>query len=500
HLTQLMVLDIEHNKFRGHLSSFLENLSKLRTLIVGWNEFITGTFSWICKLSGIYVLDIDLVNIDSQIPLCFANLTQLSRFSLFHSYLSGPIPSWIMNLTNLAYMDLPGCNLHGAIPNSLFKLENLEVFNVAYNLLEGELELHKFQSFKMHSMQPFLEFNYNNVNSFPSWIWGITNLQVLIVSNRSLVGKLSLLIFNLRSFVHLDLLFNNLVGMVLSCFGSSSQSLKVLVLKENKFIGLIPQTYMITSDMRMMDLSNNYLQGQLPRESVNCRMLEFSGSLPSETIHNWKTMKASNESQLQYEGDLFYLLLGSLHWIIDQGYYSLKMFNKGIIMVYRDLQDLYYLIAIDLSSNKLCGETPHVMGELTGLVLLNLFNNMLSGSIPSSLGNPSNLEALDLSLNSLSGKIPQQLAELIFLSLLRISHQFSTFQGTSFEGNQGLCGNQLVKKSSDEDDQDSGFFGEFDWKVAVIGYGGELLAGVALGSTFSHEIFAWLKRVSSVVW
>ncbi|KAH1203423.1 Receptor-like protein 35 [Glycine max] len=158
-LTQLMVLDIEHNKFRGHLSSFLENLSKLRTLIVGWNEFITGTFSWICKLSGIYVLDIDLVNIDSQIPLCFANLTQLSRFSLFHSYLSGPIPSWIMNQTNLAYMDLPGCNLHGAIPNSLFKLENLEVFNVAYNLLEGELELHKFQSFKMHSMQPFLEFN-----------------------------------------------------------------------------------------------------------------------------------------------------------------------------------------------------------------------------------------------------------------------------------------------------------------------------------------------------
>ncbi|KHN34853.1 Receptor-like protein 12, partial [Glycine soja] len=180
---------------------------------------------------------------------------------------------------------------------------------------------------------------------------------------------------------------------------------------------------------------------------------QFSGSLPSETIHNWKTMKASNESQLQYEGDLFYLLLGSLHWIIDQGYYSLKMFNKGIIMVYRDLQDLYYLIAIDLSSNKLCGETPHVMGELTGLVLLNLFNNMLSGSIPSSLGNPSNLEALDLSLNT-----------------------------------------------SDEDDQDSGFFGEFDWKVAVIGYGGELLAGVALGSTFSHEIFAWLKRVSSVVW
>ena len=103
-----------------------------------------------------------------------------------------------------------------------------------------------------------------------------------------------------------------------------------------------------------------------------------------------------------------------------------------------------------------------------------------------------------MSFNNLSGAIPY-------------IKQFSTFQGTSFEGNQGLCGNQLVKKceddwespfvppsASDDDDQDSGFFGEFDWKVAVIGYGGELLAGVALGSTFSHEIFAWLKRVETL--
>ncbi|KHN13650.1 Phytosulfokine receptor 1 [Glycine soja] len=82
---------------------------------------------------------------------------------------------------------------------------------------------------------------------------------------------------------------------------------------------------------------------------------------------------------------------------------------------------------------------------------------MLSGSIPSSLGKLLNLEALDLSLNSLSGKIPQQLAQLSFLSYFSVSFnnlsgptpqtkQFATFQGSSFEGNQGLCGNQLFKK------------------------------------------------------
>ena len=110
------------------------------------------------------------------------------------------------------------------------------------------------------------------------------------------------------------------------------------------------------------------------------------------------------------------------------------------------------LIAIDLSSNKLCGEIPNVMGDLTGLGLLNLSNNMSSGSIPSSWGNLSNLQALNLSHNNLLGLFPQQLEELTFLSYFNVSFnnlsapipqnkKFSTIYG-----NQGLYGNQLLKK------------------------------------------------------
>ncbi|KAG5106997.1 hypothetical protein JHK82_043967 [Glycine max] len=42
--------------------------------------------------------------------------------------------------------------------------------------------------------------------------------------------------------------------------------------------------------------------------------------------------------------------------------------------------------------------------------------------------------------------------------------------------------------SASDDGQDSGFFIEFDWKVVLIGYGRELVAGMALGRTFSHEL------------
>ncbi|XP_029128811.1 receptor-like protein 7 [Cajanus cajan] len=515
-LTQLTFLDIENNKFKGRLSSFLVNLTKLSSLIVGYNKFTSDNISWICKLSRLNELELGFVNIGSEIPSCFANLTQLSGLSLLQSNLSGQIPCFLMNLTNLNYMNLGSNHLQGEISNCLLKLEKLEYFTVAYNLLEGEFELDKFvmlerlralglsynklslisgknpsnvshsriqmlglRSCNLNGFPNFIrdmvELTYlymsdNNFNSFPNWMWGKTGLQGLIVSHSSLVGKISPLICNLKSLVHLDLSFNNLSGMVPSCLGSSIQSLQTLSLRGNKLIGPIPQTYSIRSALRAIDISHNNLQDQLPRALVNCRMLEFidvshnqiydsfpcwlgtlpelkvvalsdnqfygsincpttctfpklhiidlscnqfSGSLPSKTIQNWQSMIASNESQLQY-GDfptynLTNIRFNYLNWMNDIYPYTFTMSNKGVVMVYEDLQDFYTLLAIDLSSNKFCGDIPDVMGDLTGLVLLNLSNNMLSGSIPSSLGKLSNIEALDLSQNSLSGKIPQQL-------------------------------------------------------------------------------------------
>ncbi|KAL2335801.1 hypothetical protein Fmac_010247 [Flemingia macrophylla] len=624
-LTQLTFLDMEHNTFKGRLSSFLVNLIKLSTLRVGFNEFTTSTISWICKLSRIDDLRLDLINISNEIPSCFENLTQLSTLSLLESNLNGQIPSFLMNLTNLGYMNLARNLLQGVIPNCLFKLEKLEFFTVAYNLLDGELELDKFLMFRRltilglsynklslisgknpsnvslsriqnlglrsgnlnefpHFIRDLVELSDllmsdNNVNSFPTWMWRKATLRRLVVSNNSLVGKISPLLCNLKSLVHLDLSFNNLSGMVPSCLGSSIKSLQALMLRGNKLVGSIIPTYAIRSALKAVDVSHNNFRGQLPRALVNCRMLEFidfshnqiidsfpcwlgtlpqlkvvvlsdnhlygsircpttctfpklhiidlscnhfSGSLSSKTIKNWKSMIASNKSQLQYEGHLtswinFRYLSIYIYGAEDMYPYTITIFNKGMVMVYEVIQEFYNFLAIDLSNNKFCGEIPNDMGDLTGLVLINLSNNMFSGSIPSSLGKLSKLEALDLSMNSLSGKIPQQLEALTFLSFLNVSFnnlsgpipqnkQFSTFQSNSFEGNQRLCGNSLSKKCehdagspftsplASKDDEDSRFLCEFDWKVVLIGYGGGLIAGVTLGSTFGQEVIQWLKR------
>ncbi|RHN44199.1 putative leucine-rich repeat domain, L domain-containing protein [Medicago truncatula] len=429
-----------------------------------------------------------------------------------------------MNLTNLAYLNLHSNFLHGKLELDTFlNLKKLVFLDLSFNklsLLSGNNSSHLTNSglqilqlaecnlveiptfIRDLAEMEFLTLSNNNITSLPEWLWKKARLKSLDVSHSSLTGEISPSICNLKSLVMLDFTFNNLGGNIPSCLGNFSQPLESLDLKgNNEFHGDVRCSGNMTctfSKLHIIDLSHN----------------QFSGSFPTEMIQSWKAMNTFNASQLQYESYSTSNNEGQ-YFTSTEKFYSLTMSNKGVAMVYNNLQKIYNLIAIDISSNKISGEIPQGIGELKGLVLLNFSNNLLIGSIQSSLGKLSNLEALDLSVNSLSGKIPQQLAQITFLQFLNLSfnnltgpipqnNQFSTFKGDSFEGNQGLCGDQLLKKcidhggpstsDDDDDDEDSGSLFEFDWKIVLIGYGGGLVAGMAVGSTFFLQVLSWLKK------
>ncbi|KAH7434586.1 hypothetical protein KP509_06G024500 [Ceratopteris richardii] len=81
---------------------------------------------------------------------------------------------------------------------------------------------------------------------------------------------------------------------------------------------------------------------------------------------------------------------------------------------------------LDLSQNKLEGDIPHALGQMTNLLHLDLSNNQLSRSLPSSIGYIPNLAFLNVSYNLLEGVIPE-------------NGVYRNSSGFFFVGNAGLC-------------------------------------------------------------
>nr|XP_023919112.1 receptor-like protein 12 [Quercus suber] len=443
-LTRLTLLLLSNNSFVGPIPSSLSNLISLNYLGFSHCQLsgsISPSFvrssnpsslSWLGKLSKLYVLDLEGINLTMEIPSSFANLTQLSVLNMVSTQLMGRIPSWLANLTQLTDLDLAFNNLQGSIPISIFELKKLEQLNLYSNHLSGTVTLEMFMNLKVLTSLilslnkiSFLTKNSTNATQnkfevlglgscnlrhFPNFLRKQDELQGLDLSYNNIRGQIPKWVWNtsretltLVNFSHnfltgFDQHFENFSWPQLQILDLRSNNLRALPLvpppstlfylvADNMLQGEVSPLICKLSFLHSLDLSNNKFRGTLPHclsnfsnslSILNLQGNNFHGMIP-QLCAKGSRMKMIDLSQNQFEG-----------------------------LLPRSLSNCKMLEILNLGSNQLNDVFPSWLGTLSELRVLILRRNGLYGIVgsPTTIFAFPKLHILDLSSNKFTGKLP----------------------------------------------------------------------------------------------
>ncbi|XP_052728348.1 receptor-like protein 15 isoform X7 [Vigna angularis] len=406
----LSELDLSNNQLSGEISDDIFEAAQQLVLLILSNNTLEG-------------------------PI-FTIPANLGSLSLNDNKFSGKLPSNIFN-TSIIFLDVSNNHLVGDIPSMLTNFSSLSELRMSNNHFEGSIPLQLTQ--QLGDLR-YLDISQNNLTGLvPSFL--NSSVKFIHLSNNRLTG-LSKKMFNGNSpLVMLDLSYNEISGNIQDMMQDLSYTkLNFLLLKGNHISGDIPKQLCQLINLTMLDLSDNKLFGEIP----HCL-----GTMPFDNKNLDPSLKASKGSFVVEEYSE--APLPSEHKK-EKASFSTKRstltFTGSI---------LAYMSGIDLSLNKLKGNIPHELGNLTRIRALNLSHNDLTGQIPNSFSNLKQTESLDLSFNKLSGQIPPELSVLTSLEVLSVAHnnlsgpipkqtnQFATFDESSYEGNPFLCGPPLLK-------------------------------------------------------
>ncbi|CAL5443190.1 unnamed protein product [Camellia sinensis] len=444
YLKSLTSLDLGSSGFSGELPYSIGYLKSLTTLDLASSGFSGELPDSIGYLRSLTSLDLSGCKFSGSIPESLRNLTQITYISFQGNSFNGQIPFTLSNLNQLIFLDLSGNNLHGKIPNFIGKLIKLEFLDISSNELMGPIPsiisgLHNLQSLDLHN---------NSLNgTLPSWLLNLPALTDLNLGSNRLTGQIPE--FQHKSkLMNIDLSHNELLDPIPQSI-SNLVNLTKLDLSSNNFSGVVElQTFSNLKNLDTLDLSYNTLSvstisninNTLPKLRIfymtSCKIKEFPDFF--KALENVEQLDISNNK-----------IRGKIpKWVGVIGKASLSYLNLSHNFLIGINQFPWKnLYTLDLHSNLIQGQLP--VPPLSVSYFL-FSQNKLTGEIPSSICNVSSLSILDLSHNNLSGAIPQCLgysSNALFVLNLR----FNAFQGNIpmiFEkGNQleilNLNGNQF---------------------------------------------------------